>query len=231
MNMKENLAMLSVSALLMLAVFAPSDGAEMAIVYVDPPLMTAVPIGETFPINVTVANVTDLYAWSFQVCYSSEVLNASNWALGPIFKPSLTMNITLIWTDNYNETHGLIQIDCTFLGFIPTFNGTTTLATVYFTVKADGFTVLHLQNTLLLDDSSPFSAEIPHTTADGNFGGLTTDINGDGEVNIVDITIVAIAFDSEVGDQNYNAQADLDHNGVIDIVDISMVAVDFGKIV
>ncbi|HEY4675204.1 MAG TPA: PQQ-dependent sugar dehydrogenase [Candidatus Bathyarchaeia archaeon] len=60
-------------------------------------------------------------------------------------------------------------------------------------------------------------------------GSLATDINGDGIVDIVDITIVATAFDSALGDPKYNAQADLDDNGVIDILDITMVAIDFGK--
>jgi hypothetical protein len=58
---------------------------------------------------------------------------------------------------------------------------------------------------------------------------LITDLDGDGEVTIVDVTMVALAFDSVAGDPKYSAQADLDHNGVIDIVDVSRVALDFGK--
>jgi hypothetical protein len=136
-------------------------------VYIDPPLMFGLSIGETFAVNVTVANATDLYAWSFQICYKSEILNASHWTLGSFFESPSATNITTVWTDNFNETHGLIQIDFTFLGKVPTFNGTTTLATVYFRVKSYGSTTLHLQNTLLLDDTDPFPQEMPHTTADG----------------------------------------------------------------
>jgi hypothetical protein len=59
---------------------------------------------------------------------------------------------------------------------------------------------------------------------------LPTDLNKDGEVNIQDMTIVAIAFDSKPGDQNWNPTADLDKDNWVTIVDITMIALDFGKI-
>ncbi len=58
---------------------------------------------------------------------------------------------------------------------------------------------------------------------------LKYDLNGDGTVNILDISIVAEAFGSRVGDSNWNIIADLDKNQVINILDISMVAKDYGK--
>jgi hypothetical protein len=60
-------------------------------------------------------------------------------------------------------------------------------------------------------------------------GPLATDLDGDGKVNIVDVTIVARAFGSKLGDATYNVQADLDQNGVVSIIDVSKVAKDFGK--
>jgi len=49
---------------LMLIVFPRSVEAETSIVYVDPSFVTGLSVGETFPVNVTVANAVDLYAWS-----------------------------------------------------------------------------------------------------------------------------------------------------------------------
>jgi parallel beta-helix repeat protein len=60
---------------------------------------------------------------------------------------------------------------------------------------------------------------------------LSTDINDDGKVNILDITIVAKAFGSKQGEPAYKEAADLDKNGQINIIDISMIAKDFGKTV
>jgi len=330
--------LLFVPILLMLTVFPLRVYAEAAVIYIDPPVIAGLSIGETFSVNVTVANVTDLYAWSFQLCYRSDVLNASRWSWGPIFKPHDIINITAVWTDNFNETHGLIQIDCTFFGTVPTFYGTTALVTVYFKVKSFGFALLHLQDTMLLDDSVPFPQEMPHSTADGmvrlgladvavtkialsknvvndtvvqinvtvaNYGSgsatfnvtlyydlieistrmvkdlapsnvaeigfawdttpvpkgnytvsarahpllgeantddntliggwimetILGDINGDGKVNILDISAVARAFGAKPGDANWSSNADIDNNLVINILDISKVAREFGKTV
>lgn len=53
------------------------------------------------------------------------------------------------------------------------------------------------------------------------------DVNGDGKVNILDISIVAKAFGSKTGEAWYNPKADIDSNGVIDIRDMSKVAKAF----
>jgi hypothetical protein len=57
------------------------------------------------------------------------------------------------------------------------------------------------------------------------------DLNADGRVNIQDITIVAVAYNSRLGDPNWNKIADLDKDGIVNIIDITMVAKDYGKTV
>jgi hypothetical protein len=58
---------------------------------------------------------------------------------------------------------------------------------------------------------------------------LLTDLNHDGEVNILDITLVARAFGTKYGDARWNPVADLNVDGAVNILDMSMVARDFGK--
>jgi hypothetical protein len=58
---------------------------------------------------------------------------------------------------------------------------------------------------------------------------LLTDLNADGVINIVDVTIVARAFGSRPGSPSWNFIADLDQNGVVNIVDVTKVAKDLGK--
>ena len=58
---------------------------------------------------------------------------------------------------------------------------------------------------------------------------LSTDINGDGIVNILDIAIVAKAYGSYPGHPRWNPGADLDGNGTVNILDIAKVAKDYGK--
>jgi len=58
---------------------------------------------------------------------------------------------------------------------------------------------------------------------------LYTDLNRDGKVTIVDVSIVALSYRSKPDDPNWNQKADLDHNNIINILDIAKVAVDYGK--
>ncbi|HEY4674815.1 MAG TPA: PKD domain-containing protein [Candidatus Bathyarchaeia archaeon] len=56
---------------------------------------------------------------------------------------------------------------------------------------------------------------------------ITSDLNDDGKVDIIDLTVVAVAFDATKGDVRYNARADVNKDGEINIVDIAIVATDF----
>jgi hypothetical protein len=60
---------------------------------------------------------------------------------------------------------------------------------------------------------------------------LSTDLNKDGSVNILDIFIIAKAFGSKPGDPNWNAVADLNKDNVTNILDVFAVARDYGKTV
>ena len=56
---------------------------------------------------------------------------------------------------------------------------------------------------------------------------LSTDVNGDGEVNILDLVSVASNFGEPVSDEN--AAADVNGDGKINILDLVRIAQDFGK--
>jgi len=56
---------------------------------------------------------------------------------------------------------------------------------------------------------------------------LLTDVNGDGEVNILDLVRVASNFGEPVSDEN--AAADVNGDGEINILDLVRIAQDFGK--
>jgi hypothetical protein len=63
----------------------------------------------------------------------------------------------------------------------------------------------------------------------GNFeiylkGSLAGDLNSDGRIDIVDYTLVAIAYGTQPGDQSYNPVADINKDGIVDIRDLWVVA-------
>jgi len=55
------------------------------------------------------------------------------------------------------------------------------------------------------------------------------DVNHDAVVNILDISMIAKGFGTQLGDENWNCHADLDENGKINILDVAMAAKEFGK--
>lgn len=59
---------------------------------------------------------------------------------------------------------------------------------------------------------------------------LIGDIDLNGRVNIIDISLVAIAFGKTAGeDPDYSVHADVDYNGEVNIIDIAKVALEFNK--
>ena len=59
---------------------------------------------------------------------------------------------------------------------------------------------------------------------------IHTDLNHDGEVDIMDIARVAHAFGSHPGHDKWDPKADLNYDGEVDIMDVSRVAREFGKL-
>ncbi len=58
--------------------------------------------------------------------------------------------------------------------------------------------------------------------------GSPADLNGDGHVDLADLSILLIAFGSCDGDPQYNPLADIVPNGCVDLDDLSALLVDFG---
>ena len=59
--------------------------------------------------------------------------------------------------------------------------------------------------------------------------GPSTDIDGDGKVDMNDIAIVAAAFGAKEEDARWNAAADVNLDGVVNLFDVALVARDFWK--
>ena len=103
-------------------------------------------------------------------------------------------------------------------------NGDGTLATITFEVTAVKVSTVTLSDVLLTDSAGESftpqtgNAEITKSTH------LPEDVNEDGVVNIVDLTLVA----SNLDQTGANA-ADVNGDGVVNIVDLTLVAAAFGN--
>jgi hypothetical protein len=133
--------------------------------YVSPPVSN-VSSGNTFSINVTIADVANLTGWEFKLFYLNSVLNCSAIAEGPFLKSGGSTFKIFNITNNYNSTHGRILAACALQGMNVSVNGTGVAATVTFKALFPGSTPLDLVDTKLSNEKIP-AQPIPHTTADG----------------------------------------------------------------
>jgi len=58
---------------------------------------------------------------------------------------------------------------------------------------------------------------------------IAGDVNGDKIVNVIDLTIVSLAYGNFKGEPDYNPVADINEDGIVDMRDLAMVARNLGK--
>ncbi len=103
-------------------------------------------------------------------------------------------------------------------------SGDGTLATITFEVVAAKASTLRLSDMLLTDSSGGSSVPEIENAEISEPPQLPEDVNDDGVVNIIDLTLVASNF----GKQGENA-ADVNGDGVVNIIDLTLVAAAFGN--
>jgi len=132
--------------LIMLFVFSnviTHVSAQPTVVYIDPESYTAPEVGITFTINVSIANVTNLYGYHFILWYNTTLLDGvkvelpPNHFLTPSIHPKNIFKLTEI-DDDYNATHGVVGVIATLTGPEPPKNGSGILATITFNGRTSG---------------------------------------------------------------------------------------------
>lgn len=136
------------------------------------PSTTTVETGETFTVNLTITDVSNLAVWEFRLFYLNSILNCINASEGLFLDEggnpqSFLVNIT----NSYNATYGMILFGSTILGAVPGVNGSGTLASVTLQAISSGDTPLQFDNdptwNFLLDGTPPPRNPISYTTVDG----------------------------------------------------------------
>ena len=148
-------------------------GASSTTVAVNPSEVIDLSPGETFSVDITVEDVTDLYGWSVNLTFHSEVLNVENVTEGPFLKqfgntfflPGQTNNVVGFLTPG-----GMLFDPTQDPPFPPEgATGDGVLATITFSVKGSGVANLHFEasklNTVVASNNVP----ITHTAKDGLF--------------------------------------------------------------
>ncbi len=173
---QESLLRTVLAAIFLFSIIIAHVNAQETVVYVDPPLYTAPEVGATFSMNISIANVTNLYAYHVILWYNTTLLDAVDITLPPnhFLTPSESTNLFDMSEieDDYNTTHGVLGVLATLTGDENSKNGSGTLATITFnSSNPDGPSPLKLyypgfQYPVKLSD--PDSNPIPCTAVDGS---------------------------------------------------------------
>jgi hypothetical protein len=119
-------------------------------------------VGQNFSVDITAANVSNLYGWEFWLSWNSSLLNVSSVIEGPFLKAGGGSNTFFYYT--LNSTGGSLVADCTMLGQVSGVSGSGTLSTITFKVENAGECPLDLYNATLVD---PSNIDIPSTVSGG----------------------------------------------------------------
>lgn len=142
------------------------------------PQTSNVNIGDTFNVNITISDVTDLTGWQLYLYYQNTVLNCSSLAAGPFLQgaPLGTSQVFKI-NNTYSSTYGRISAAYVILGQGWSANGSGVILTVTFNAVGGSSTNLTLNGTKLSDEELP-PEPIPHTDSSGlvNVAGAAHDI-------------------------------------------------------
>lgn len=140
--------------------------AGVASVFVFPSSQTVGAVGDSFTVNVSIADVANLYGYGFKLYYDSAVMNGTEVVQGSFLKGGgQTLWLMMSFTDHYNSTHGLVWADCSLTGTVPGVSGSGVLATIKFkSVNVAASCPLHLAEVALSDNHA---SRIPNEDVDG----------------------------------------------------------------
>jgi PKD repeat protein len=132
-------------------------GDATALVFVDPPSQY-VELGDSFTVNVSITDVSNLFGYEFDLYYPNNFINGTGSVIQGDFLKSDgvdTAFFVINFTDNYNATYGLVEVVCVRMGSVPGVNGNGTLATISFKSLALGISIpLHLADVFLSDSNA-----------------------------------------------------------------------------
>ena len=201
---------------------------NLPIVKIDPESLN-MRKGSPDSIDIVIENVNNLGGFEFEISFDGAIVTVEQSAdvvPGP-FVGSTGRAFFAIGPTIDNETGSVVYAVASF-GNQAGPDGGGVLARVIWTPQAEGTTTLDLKNVKVMDINAN---EIPVIAEDGEINVTTrfwADIDGDEDIDIVDVQLVAAHWNSRVGDSNYDPIYDVDNQGQgdgdVDIVDVQLIA-------
>lgn len=187
----------------------------LIVVSIVPASLESPGVGEQFSITVDIANAQNVAGYQVSLQFDSEALQYISWEQGTYLLGDIFTVPAVIGTD-------AITLASTAQTAAAAAQGT--LLTITFEVVAVKASTLSLSEVIL---SSRIGTALLVTTEDGEIVEPATppwDVNKDGVINILDLTLVAANF-GQTGD----IPADANGDNVVNILDLTLVASHFGE--
>jgi hypothetical protein len=195
-----------------------------ATLYVDPKsiMNRSLTPCSNFTVNVMISDATNIYSFDFKLGFNSTILNVLGAELGSFFPASIVPAITI------ENTAGYARISASLTPPETPKNGTGNLATITLHVEGNGSSSLRLYDVQIKDDKGRI---LPFNTQDGYFSNsaILGDLNGDGKVDVKDVSDVALHLGSYLGHERWDPHADVNGDGKVNIFDIAIVCRNFGR--
>ena len=185
---------------------------------------TPIHTGDTFTLDISAENVTDMAGWQFDIAFDPAILEAINVSEGNFLKTGGTTFFQGGSIDNVaGKITGLSAARLSAQGV----SGTGTLLQARFKTKSGGETKLVLQNFEFGAVTGESISAGPHQIRIVVEGQLATgDVNRDGRVSILDLILVAQQLGKRVP---AGSPVDLNGDGVVSILDLILTAQGIGK--
>lgn len=191
---------------------------------------TSVAVGGSLPVNVQInTNTNDVIGVDLEITYNSSILRMDDITAGSFFiGPDVTNKII-------DNATGRAQITIVSPPSGTAKRGTGTLAVMNFTGVAAGTTNVDFGDATIvaavnMDGQNALNAASGISiTVGGGGSSILGDIDGDGDVDIVDYVILFANFGKNASDPQADARADINNDGKINILDYTYVFENFGQ--
>lgn len=188
---------------------------RISTVSIVPASITSPDIGEQFTISIDIANAQNVAGYQVTLQFDSAALRYISWEQGTYLEGALIDVPPKIGTDE-------ITLASTAQMGVDTTQGT--LLTVKFEVVAITASVLSLTDVILASGSGLSLPVMTQNAVVVEPPRPAWDVNKDGVINILDLTLVASHF-GETG----MIDADVNGDNVVNILDLTLVASHFGE--
>ena len=182
-------------------------------------------MGDTFILRLNAEDVTGLAGWQTGIAFDSDVLEAVEVSEGDLLKAENVSTFFLQGTID-NTVGEITKLSSARFG--SSVSGTGTLLLVTFRAKTTGETRVTFSNFFAGSSSGEeILSDVPEiviTVEESAF--LASDVNQDGQVNVLDLILVSQYFGEDV---SANAQFDVNGDGTINVLDLIVVAQDLGE--